>query len=129
MFGSNQKEEEKPTSTETIIGASVKLEGDFKSEGDVTINGEVSGMINTKGDLEIGETAIVKANVEGKNVRVSGKVEGNVKAEEKVEIRTSGEIRGNIQTKSLEIADGAFFSGESKMDGENVSKPSPVENP
>lgn len=112
------KEEEKIggfEGSETIIGVSVKLEGDFKSEGDVTINGEVSGTVFTKGNLEIGETAVIKADVEGNNVSVSGKIDGNIKAKEKLIIRESGKVTGDVSVSNLEISNGAFFSGDCKM--------------
>ncbi|MBU1167870.1 polymer-forming cytoskeletal protein [Patescibacteria group bacterium] len=126
MFkGSSKGEDEeeiRPQGGETIIGVSVKLEGDFKSEGDVAINGEVSGTINTQEDLSIGETAIVKANIEARNVIVAGKVEGNIKAHEKLEIRSSGKITGDVEVANLEIADGSYFNGQCKMgDGSTAS--------
>lgn len=117
MFKAKTLEERETvhTNDETVIGTSVKLEGDFKSEGDVTVNGEVSGTVFTEGDLTVGETAIVKANVHGKNVLIAGKVEGDVKSQDKVELKASCKVIGNIETSRIEIADGAFFGGECIM--------------
>lgn len=129
MFKSNPDEDisnEEPSGGETIIGVSVKLEGDFKSEGDVTINGEVSGTVKTKGDLEIGETAVLSANLEARSITVSGKVEGSVKALDKLKIKSSGKIMGNVECQSLEIAEGAYFDGECKMGTESQSDSEPA---
>ena len=42
---------------ETIIGPSVKVEGDFAAAGDVVVEGAVSGQLRTEQSLRIGEQA------------------------------------------------------------------------
>jgi len=65
---------------ETIVGSSVKLEGDLVSTGNISVYGDVTGQINTERDVTIGDSATIKANIAGDNVTVGGRVEGNVKA-------------------------------------------------
>lgn len=105
--------------TETIVGASVNLEGNFSSKGNVIINGTVTGKVITEKNLTVGEEANVKADLEGENVIVAGKVEGNIKAREKLEIQASGKVFGDLNTKTLSIAEGAIFSGQCKMGEKN----------
>lgn len=110
----NQKIEKKPV--QTLIGSSVKLEGDFQSRENVAIFGQVNGKIKTEKNIEMGENALVKGDLEGENIVVSGRVEGNILAKEKLDVKNSGKIYGDIKTKTLSISDGAIFCGQCQME-------------
>jgi len=101
---------------ETIVGSSVSIEGDLKSEGNVRIDGEVSGSVTTKKDLAIGENAKIKANVKAENAVVAGRIEGNVEVENQLELTETGEIQGDIKTKVISIKPGAIFNGQCSME-------------
>lgn len=105
---------------ETIIGPSMKVEGDFVGEGDVIVDGEVRGTLKTKQDLKVGEKAIIKADVEAVNALVSGTIEGNLTALENLELTPSANVKGDIVTKILQIAAGANVNGTITM-SENKS--------
>jgi len=110
------------TAGETIVGNSVKLEGDLISDENISINGKVSGKVATSKNLGIGETAEVKANIEAENIVIAGKVEGDVKAREKLEITETGKVTGNISAKTLAVSPGALFSGQCVMEGEGKTE-------
>lgn len=106
---------------ETIIGSSVRVEGDFISDHDIIIDGQVIGNIKTKNNLKIGPTAIVKAEISAKNAYISGSVTGNVTILEKLYLTEKCSIKGNLNTHSLTIEQGAKFNGQCLMtDGEKV---------
>jgi len=111
-----KKEEPEIISSETIVGTSVKLRGNLKSEGNVKIEGNLTGEIKAGGDIIIAPTADVKAKISGKNVIISGVVNGNVEAQEKLEITESGKVFGDIVSNILVIKEGAIFSGKSIME-------------
>ena len=121
MFEKKEGEITNDGQVESVVGASVKLEGDFTSDGDIFIHGNVTGKVATKANLSVGETAEVKADIVAKNVVIAGKVEGNIKADEKVDIATSGKVHGDIATDDLSIASGAVFTGSCQM-GEGEPK-------
>jgi cytoskeletal protein CcmA (bactofilin family) len=100
---------------ETIVGTSVKLKGNLKSDGDVVIDGVVTGEVKTKGSVKIGPNANIIANVKAKNVAISGAVQGNVEAQDRLEISETGKVLGDIAANVLSIAPGAVFSGKSTM--------------
>lgn len=100
---------------ETIIGPSVRVEGDFDSDRDIIIDGEVIGNIKTKGNLRIGRGARVKAQVQAKNAYISGNVVGNVVVKEKLQITHEAKIRGNITANLLMVELGAKLNGSCKM--------------
>jgi len=100
---------------ETVVGASVKLKGTLKSDGNVTINGSVSGEIQTKADVFIGGSAELKANISAKNAIIAGIIQGNIKVEGELKITETGKVFGDLQAKVLNITPGAVFSGKSVM--------------
>lgn len=115
MFKDDPNEENFDEDVETIVGNSVSLEGEFSSQGSIAINGNVMGKVTTQKNIDIGDEADVKADLDGKDVLVSGKVEGNIKAE-RLEIKENGEVRGDIETKVLLVAEGAKLTGNCKME-------------
>jgi len=107
---------------ETVVGTSVKLKGNLKSDGDITVDGSVNGEIKTKGTVNIGPNANIIANVHAKNVNVAGTVQGNVVATDRLSVSESGRIYGDIAANILAISAGALFSGKSTM-SENIKSP------
>lgn len=96
---------------ETIIGASVKVEGNFTCEGNMIIDGQVKGNVQTNGFLQVGRTAVVVADVKAANSRIGGEIRGSIKIEGYLEINETAKIYGDIEAASLSIARGAYISG------------------
>ncbi len=118
MFKKNEKPIENlegGENNETIVGSSVKLEGDLVSTGNISIYGDVVGQVSTEEDVVIGDSATIKANIAGDNVTVGGRVEGNVKAGGKLCITETGKVFGDVIVSSISISDGAMFSGHCQM--------------
>jgi len=109
-------------SSETVIGHSVKLKGNLKSQGDITIDGEISGDVTSAKTLKIGHGSIINASLKAKNIIISGNVNGNLEAEELVKITETGKVVGDIKTRDLNILTGAFFSGKTEM--HHIKEPS-----
>ena len=120
-----EKKEEQISSSgvaETIVGTSVTLKGNMKSDGDITVDGNVNGEIKTKGMVSIGPNANVIANVKAKKVTVAGIVQGNIEAIERLTITETGRVYGDIVANLLSISAGAIFTGKSAM-VEKVKQP------
>jgi len=100
---------------ETVVGTSVKLKGTLRSDGDITVDGSVNGEVKTKGTVNIGPNAHIIANVQAKNVNISGTVQGNVVATDCLSISESGRVYGDIAANILAISAGAVFTGKSTM--------------
>ncbi len=97
---------------ETIIGPSVRVEGDFKGEGDLVIEGMLIGNLQTKNNLKIGQNAIVEAEVRANNAFISGKVKGNISVKGKIEITATAVILGDIKAQIISIESGALVQGK-----------------
>ena len=110
-----QGEQNQEKNLETVIGKSVKVEGNFNGRGDVVVEGEVSGTLVTENNLRVGPQAKIKAEVKAKEIYLSGEIRGNVVAVEKMEMTESAKLVGNLETKNIIIASGAFFNGKCKM--------------
>lgn len=100
---------------ETVIGPSVKVKGDFNGQGNIIVEGTVDGSLKTNGNLEVGKTAKITANVEAKEAKIGGQVSGNVKIKGFLEITATAKIFGDIETSGLSIERGAIFNGKCIM--------------
>ena len=103
------------TNNETIIAQGVRVEGDFHSEGDVVIDGEVTGSVETAQALTIGQRARIHANVTAKTAVVSGEIKGNLCATDRLELLATSVVEGDIQTMNLSVASGAQINGKITM--------------
>jgi cytoskeletal protein CcmA (bactofilin family) len=115
MFEKGREESAHSGASETIVGASVKLKGNLKSDGDILIDGVVTGDLKTKGAIRVGESASVVANIKAQSITISGVVQGNIDIADKLEITQTGKVIGDISANVLSIAPGASFSGKCLM--------------
>ena len=122
-----KREEYEIGAPETIVGASVKIEGDLTGDGDILVDGTVSGKIKTNKNLNIGPTAKVDADVEANNASIAGMVKGDIKIKGALIIQETGKVEGNITCSRLAIAEGGHFSGTSTMTGQMEGTNHPVE--
>lgn len=114
---------------ETIVGATVKIEGDLTSEGDIKVDGLVTGKIKTSKNLYVGPMAKIEADVEAGNAILAGLVKGDIKVKQALLLQETGKVEGNITCERLAIAEGAHFSGTCTMPevGKELSQPLPEE--
>lgn len=108
---------------ETIIARGVRVEGDFKSQGAVLIEGEVAGNVQTAGDLRVGNDAKIHADVIAQNAVVGGEVRGNIQVADRLELLSSAKMIGDVTANVLSIAAGALVNGKVTMDGREVKVP------
>jgi len=101
--------------TETIIGPTVKVKGDFKGSGSVVVEGQLDGSLKTDQDLKIGPNAIIQANVWANNADVAGQIKGNIKLKGKIILEASAKITGDIDCQEISVASGAKINGNILM--------------
>ncbi|MEX0921197.1 MAG: polymer-forming cytoskeletal protein [Rhodovibrionaceae bacterium] len=101
-----------PSGVPSIISSDLRIEGNLFSEGDVQIDGEVVGDIDSK-TLTLGEKSLVRGSISAETVRICGKVEGQVKASTVVMTKTA-RVSGDVMHDSLAIEAGAFIDGHCK---------------
>ncbi len=111
------------TGAETLIGAGVAVSGQLHGDGDMVIDGTVTGDIKTTGDITIGVNGEITSDLKGSNVIIIGSVRGNITAEGDVSIRETGRVQGNITAASLSITPGGLFNGRNTIRKTDVLEP------
>lgn len=104
-----------------LIGAGTEITGDVNSNGDIRIDGVLTGNLYTKGKVVIGESGRVKGEVNCKNSDVEGLIEGKINVLELLSLKKSARIIGDINTNRLAIEPGSKFTGNCNM-SDDVSK-------
>lgn len=122
------KYNETENSTINLISNGTEIYGDVKSNGDIRIDGILTGNLSTKGKVVIGLTGKVKGEIICKNSEVSGIIEGKIKVDQLLNLKLSSKIFGDITTSKLAIEPGAKFTGNCNMSetedsaGESVAR-------
>lgn len=95
-----------------VIGKSVSIKGEIHSREDLTIDGEVEGIVELhENRLTVGPNGKVQASVKAREIVVLGTILGNVEVTDKIEIRKDAKLVGDIRTARIVIEDGAYFKG------------------
>jgi len=106
----------------TVISSGMKVEGKVSSSGSIRLDGTVQGDIDCQGNVTIGEQGKVYGKVDGLSITIGGKVEGEIKAKEKLILESKANLKGDIFTKILVVESGARFDGKSNMGGSRSSE-------
>jgi cytoskeletal protein CcmA (bactofilin family) len=93
------------------IGKTTKIRGEVYSEEELFFDGEIDGSIEVRHLLTIGPNGKVKANVKARELVVSGSIQGNVEAGDRISIMNGASIVGDVKTAGIVIEDGAYFKG------------------
>ena len=106
---------------ETIVGPSVKIQGDLNSEGNIRIEGQVQGKIKTSQSVFIGSNAKILADILAGNAIIGGEIHGNIKIAGNLVLQSTANIEGDISCAVLRVEDGARFTGKCAMHAKNAS--------
>ena len=102
----------------SVIGASLLIQGDVTGEEDLIVHGRIEGSITLKKNLvTIGQDGRVNATVDAQSVKVEGTVEGELRGREQVVVARTGSVNGNIVTPRVTLEDGCRFKGSIDMEG------------
>jgi len=114
MIGRKTK---KPESEDKILDVNASMQGNmvFKDPVNLKINGTFEGTLTTKGNLTIGESAEVKADIIGENIVIAGQVNGDIIAERSLKLIPPARVIGDIKTPSLTIEEGSTLHGKTHM--------------
>ena len=89
-----------------------KITGTVKFDGPMRVDGKVDGKIITdNGDLVVGETGTVNADINTKSAIVEGRVDGKITASDKVVLKQKAHLIGDLQAKTLVVEEGVVFVG------------------
>lgn len=117
MFG-NKKSTFPEQQVETIIGKDTQFKGNLNASSGVRIDGDFEGDVNSSGDVIIGETGKLTAQIKARNAVIAGEVHGNVEVQERLELMPAAKLFGDIKVGVLIIGEGAVFKGACTMRNE-----------
>jgi cytoskeletal protein CcmA (bactofilin family) len=100
---------------ETVVGPSVKIQGDLNSEGNIRIEGAVTGKVKTTQNVYIGDAANLTADVHAGSAVIAGIIQGNLKIAGNLTLQKTARIHGDITCAILRVEDGAQFTGKCNM--------------
>ena len=109
-----QRSAPQPVGFETVLGVNAVLSGDLHSAANVRLDGAFKGTLEIEGNVLIGETAQIEADVNARNISTAGAVRGNVNGS-KVQILRTGRVWGDISARSITTEEGAFIDGRITM--------------
>lgn len=111
---------------DSIIGASLKIDGNVVVSQSLRIDGAVHGNITQSvqgvATVAIAQTAEIIGNVTAEHVLVSGRVSGNIESLGRVELMESAYVDGDISYGTLGVAVGARVKGQ-LMHSEQIATP------
>ena len=111
----SKKELEQLVNASNNIGLGTIVTGNIVTKGNIRIEGEVIGNIETSAKISIGEEAIITGNIIAQNAELAGKVKGNVLVSDLLILKPSSLVTGDIETAKLAVETGATFNGKCKM--------------
>jgi cytoskeletal protein CcmA (bactofilin family) len=105
------------TPSVNIVGAGTLIEGDITTNGDMRIDGSLTGSINVKGKLVVGPSGSIEGEIICQNADISGTIKGKIGVAELLSLKSSSKLTGDIITNKIAIEPGATFSGSCSMGG------------
>jgi cytoskeletal protein CcmA (bactofilin family) len=109
------KSDGKQSDLNGFLDSGSHLEGELRFEASFRVDGKLTGIVRSEGDLIVGESGEVEGELYVGQVFVSGTVRGTVRASRKIQIAPSGKVFAELDTPSLVIEDGATFEGQCAM--------------
>ena len=95
----------------TVIGADSYFKGELEFDKTARIIGRFDGKITGKGELQVTQSAALKADVESSIANIDGSIEGNITAKDAVKLNANGKVKGDITASRMMMAEGASFYG------------------
>jgi cytoskeletal protein CcmA (bactofilin family) len=101
---------------DTLIGKNASVQGDIEFFGGLHIDGRVVGNVTAANgadaSLSVSEEGVIEGSVEARNVVLNGRVNGDIRAQDRVVLGAKARVRGDVHYGVIEMAHGAEISGK-----------------
>ncbi len=132
MFG-NKSKRDSEVSVDALIGSQVEIRGDVIFSGGLYVDGRIVGKVlaedGANAVLTLAEHGHIEGEVRASVVVISGRLDGDVHASERVELTPSARVTGNIHYQTVEMSAGAQLNGRLVHSGAMAALPPPEEKP
>lgn len=105
------------------IGSGTTIVGSISGSGDLAVDGRVEGSLSVSGEVELGDGALVRAPVSGRNVVVRGAVSGAITAEDAIVLETGARVVGDLTAPRVGIRPGGLLKGYVSTEGSRGARP------
>ena len=105
----------------SYLGPGLRIKGEITGNEDLKLDSKVEGLVSIGGfRLTVGPSAHLNADVVAREAVISGEVNGDISACDRIEITKSASIVGNLSTGKIMIEEGAFFKGGLEVASQNT---------
>lgn len=105
------------TGSATIVSAGAHLVGEMVADEEVIMAGDFDGMLRTTRSLQVANTGCVKGEIHADTVLVLGRVEGPIRAVERIELLPGAVVEGDLEAQGVRIHDEVVFNGHCRITG------------
>ena len=105
-----------------VLAEDIEVIGTVTFADNLTIEGKILGDVFSKGDLTVGEHAVIKGNIQARSAIIYGRIEGNISVDGRCEAGSTATILGDISALTFSIKEGAALTGRSRIGKSAVSK-------
>jgi cytoskeletal protein CcmA (bactofilin family) len=104
-----------PPLAATVIGPNARVVGEISGDEDVVIHGQFEGNIDIPRRVTVALPGQMKGDIHARFVVVGGRVNGQIRADERAELLASATVQGNVNAPKVVIAEGARLQGNVAM--------------
>lgn len=97
------------------IAEGTVINGTFKSNAHLRLEGKIFGNIHCKGRLVLAATASIEGDIECEALASEGKIKGNVACSGLMHLQSTAQLVGNVHCTRMQIDEGAAFNGQCTM--------------
>ena len=110
----------------SVVDRHSTFDGNFRSDRDLRVEGELKGIVSCGGTLFVAEGATVNATIDAEHITVAGDLNGEVRCRGRLQILPSGRVQAKATTGTLVIQEGAVYEGQLEMAGIERLTPRPL---
>ncbi len=100
----------------SVIANGTVIKGNFKANDNLRIDGTIEGDVTCDKRLVIGATGFIKGKITAAEISVEGKIEGDAISKGVASLGNTSKFIGVLSAVTLEVAEGAIFNGNFKVE-------------
>ncbi len=106
-----------------FLDRGTEFTGELRFQDLMRIDGKFKGKIISSHTLIVGDAGEIDAEIDVGTLSISGRVEGVLKASDRIEIHSKGRVYGTLIAPRLIIEEGAIFQGKCEMESTATQLP------
>jgi cytoskeletal protein CcmA (bactofilin family) len=105
--------------TPSYLGSNLQIKGEITGDEDLRLDCKMEGLVCIGGfRLTVGPRAHLEGEIVAREAIISGEVNGDVRAWDRIEIKKDASVVGDISTGRIKIEEGAYFNGTLAIDSQ-----------